>query len=74
MCIGTFTKNLPWIYLLITWLELVDIARVCPQKVWEGDKCVEGVGSLAAGGVVHTLGREGVLRVERELDTGHSGH
>ena len=61
-------------YLFLTWLELVHIAWVCPQKVWEGDKCVEGVARLAAGGVVHTLVREGVLRAERELDTGHSRH
>ena len=60
--------------MFLTWLELVDIAWVCPQKVWEGDECVERVASLAAGGVVHTLVREGVLRAERELDTGHSRH
>ena len=60
--------------LYITWLELVDIAWVCPQKVWEGHKCVEGVASFAAGGVMHTLVREGVLRVERELNTRHSRH
>ena len=66
--------NLLCINLLITWLELVDIALVCPQKVWEGHKCVEGVARLAAGGVMHTPVREGGLRVERELDTRHSGH
>ena len=60
--------------MIITWLELVHIAWVCPQKVWEGHECVEWVARLAAGGVVHTLVREGVLRAERELDTGHSRH